>query len=60
MCESALSQLDLSVAEKAFVKCSDYAGLQFVKKLRKMDVCMKVFVGVNALCTWLIFMCFTS
>jgi WD repeat-containing protein 35 len=37
VCESALSQLDLSVAEKAFVKCSDYAGLQFVKKLRKMD-----------------------
>lgn len=32
--EAALEKLDLTVAEKAFVACSDYPGIQFVKRLR--------------------------
>lgn len=32
--ETALERLDLGVAEKAYVACSDYPGIQFVKRLR--------------------------
>ena len=38
LAESALEKLDLEVAEKAFVKCQDYQGIKFVKKLNKLDV----------------------
>jgi WD repeat-containing protein 35 len=34
LAESALEKLDLSTAEKAFVSCLDYPGIQFVKRLR--------------------------
>lgn len=38
LAESALEKLDLEVAEKAFVRCQDYQGIKFVKKLNKLDV----------------------
>ena len=41
MAESALERLDLEVAEKAFVRCQDYQGIKFVKKLAKLDVSCK-------------------
>ena len=34
LAETALDRCDLGVAEKAFVSCSDYPGIQFVKRLR--------------------------
>jgi len=37
LAESALERLDLEVAEKAFVRCQDYQGIKFVKKLAKLD-----------------------
>lgn len=37
LAESALSKLDLDIAERSFVKCSDYPGIDFVKRLREMD-----------------------
>ena len=36
LAEGALERLDLAVADKAFVKCSSYAGIQFVKKLQRI------------------------
>lgn len=38
MAEAALERLDLEVAEKAFVRCQDYQGIKFVKKMAKLDV----------------------
>lgn len=38
LAESALERLDFVMAEKAFVKCSDYQGIQFVKRLKILDV----------------------
>eukprot|EP00658_Telonema_sp_P-2_P057526 TRINITY_DN4596_c0_g6_i3.p1 TRINITY_DN4596_c0_g6~~TRINITY_DN4596_c0_g6_i3.p1 ORF type:complete len:1179 (-),score=268.48 TRINITY_DN4596_c0_g6_i3:50-3586(-) len=32
--EAALERLDFTIADKAFVQCSDYQGIQFVKRLR--------------------------
>ena len=37
LAEQALEQLDFVVAEKAFVKCQDYQGIQFVKRLKQLD-----------------------
>ncbi|CAG0891619.1 unnamed protein product [Cyprideis torosa] len=37
LAESALDQLDLDMAESSFVRCKDYAGIQFVKKLRNIQ-----------------------
>jgi WD repeat-containing protein 35 len=34
--ESALEALDLTTAEKSFVKCSDYHAIQLVRQLREM------------------------
>ncbi|RYG47364.1 hypothetical protein EON67_08660 [archaeon] len=34
LAETALEKLDLISAEKAFISSSDYAGIQFVKRLR--------------------------
>lgn len=36
--DAALERLDFGIAQKALVKCGDYPGLQFVKRLQKMDV----------------------
>lgn len=33
LAQAALNQLDLSVAETAFVRCRDYAGVQFSKRI---------------------------
>ena len=38
LAESSLEKLDLEMAEKAFVRCEDYQGIQFVKRLKKLDV----------------------
>ncbi|KAJ3057254.1 WD repeat-containing protein 35 [Rhizophlyctis rosea] len=35
--EAALGQLEFEVAQKAFVRCADYIGLQVVKRLQKLD-----------------------
>ena len=40
LAESSLERLELEVAEKAFVRCQDYQGIKFVKKLAKLDVSM--------------------
>lgn len=38
---SALEVLELTIAEKAFVRCSDYYGIQLVKQLQNMSDKMK-------------------
>ena len=37
LAETALEKLDFTVADKAFVMCKDYQGIQFVKRLRMLD-----------------------
>lgn len=37
LAESALDQVNLTVAEKAFVKYEDYVGIQFIKRLKVLD-----------------------
>ena len=39
LAESALNKLDIKTAEHAFVKCKDYYGIEFVKKLQNLPVC---------------------
>lgn len=41
LAETALEKLDFNVADKAFVMCKDYQGIQFVKRLRVLDDKMK-------------------
>lgn len=36
--DSALTNLELEMAEKAFVKSKNYQGIYFVKRLKKLDV----------------------
>ena len=36
LAEAALEKLDLDLAEKSFVACSDYQGIQFVKRVRTL------------------------
>uniref|UniRef100_H3CMI1 WD repeat-containing protein 35 n=1 Tax=Tetraodon nigroviridis TaxID=99883 RepID=H3CMI1_TETNG len=36
LAEAALHKLDLKMAEKAFVHCRDYPGIQFIKRLDKL------------------------
>jgi WD repeat-containing protein 35 len=36
LAEAALDALDFDVADKAFVRCQDYQGLEFVKRLNKI------------------------
>lgn len=35
--ESSLKKLDLETAESAFVRCTNYQGIQFIKKLRSIQ-----------------------
>ena len=42
MCESALNQLDFNMAERCFVKCSDFVGIHFIKRIQKLDVRMLI------------------
>lgn len=44
LAESALEQLNLKVAEQAFVRCKDYQGIEFVKRLGNLQVCMLQFL----------------
>ena len=37
LAEHALEKLDFVVAEKAFVRCQDYQGIQFVKRLKRLE-----------------------
>ncbi|KAL6750533.1 intraflagellar transport protein [Haematococcus lacustris] len=37
LAEHALEGLDFAMADKAFVRCADYQGIQFVKHLQKLD-----------------------
>lgn len=37
LAESALQKLDFVTADKAFVQCSDYMGIQFVKRCKLLD-----------------------
>ncbi|KAJ8321655.1 hypothetical protein KUTeg_000126 [Tegillarca granosa] len=37
LAESALEQLNLKVAEQAFVRCRDYQGIEFVKRLGNLQ-----------------------
>uniref|UniRef100_A0A0G4GH72 Uncharacterized protein n=1 Tax=Chromera velia CCMP2878 TaxID=1169474 RepID=A0A0G4GH72_9ALVE len=41
LAEAALDHLDLSVAEKAFVRHGDYQGIQFIKRLRVLEDTVK-------------------
>eukprot|EP00002_Diphylleia_rotans_P007172 TRINITY_DN1668_c0_g1_i5.p1 TRINITY_DN1668_c0_g1~~TRINITY_DN1668_c0_g1_i5.p1 ORF type:complete len:840 (+),score=196.96 TRINITY_DN1668_c0_g1_i5:209-2728(+) len=41
LAESALDKLDFGMAEKAFVRCADYQGVQLVKRLKVLDDKMK-------------------
>lgn len=36
LCHTALNALDLNIAELALVKCKDYKGIQFVKRLKQL------------------------
>ena len=38
LAEAALERQDLEVAEKAFVRCQDYQGIKFTKRIAKLDV----------------------
>jgi WD repeat-containing protein 35 len=37
LAEHALERHDLTLADKAFVRCSDYHGIQFVKRLKRLE-----------------------
>ena len=38
LAESALEHLNLKIAEHAFVRCKDYQGIEFVKRLGNLQV----------------------
>ena len=38
LAEAALKAFNFEIAQKAFVSCSDYQGIQFVKRLQKLTV----------------------
>jgi len=40
LAEAALEKLEFDLAEKSFVQCSDYQGIQFVKRLRELVRCI--------------------
>lgn len=37
LAEAALQKLDLQTAEQAFVRCKDYQGIKFVKRLGNLQ-----------------------
>ena len=37
LAEHALESLDFTMADKSFVRCADYQGIQFVKHLQKLN-----------------------
>ena len=56
LAESSLERLELEVAEKAFVRCQDYQGIKFVKKLAKLDVSLLLSFVLFCVCLvgWLV------
>ncbi|KAJ3036043.1 WD repeat-containing protein 35 [Rhizophlyctis rosea] len=46
--EAALEQLEFGIAEKAFVRCGDYIGLQVLRRLQKLDDKVKQKAEVSA------------
>ncbi len=48
LAEAALKQLNFSVADKAFVMCKDYQGIQFVKRLKLLTNKMQQKAEVEA------------
>eukprot|EP00794_Sanderia_malayensis_P012081 gene12081-13325_t len=48
LAEAALERLDLEVAEKAFVRCQDYQGIKFTKRISKLDSEMKKSAEISA------------
>lgn len=47
---AALLQLNLEVASAAFIRCEDYQGIQFLKRLRKLEDPLKKQAEVAAYC----------
>ena len=45
LANAALEDLELTIAEKAFVRCGDYYGVQLVKQLSAMPDKMKARAG---------------
>ena len=37
LAEAALQKLDFTIADKAFVRCADYMGIQLVKRMKLLD-----------------------
>lgn len=56
LAESALEQLNLKVAEQAFVRCKDYQGIEFVKRLGNLQVCFIFKMWLNTQCLMYMFM----
>lgn len=52
LAHKALEDLDLPMAERAFVRCGDYYGIQLVKQLRAMPDKMKVNLLFQQLSSW--------
>ncbi|CAM9187816.1 unnamed protein product [Chrysoparadoxa australica] len=48
LADSALEALDFGMADKAFVKCSDYASIQFVKRIQGLPDRIKQRAEVSA------------
>ncbi|KAI8923680.1 hypothetical protein BC831DRAFT_436905 [Entophlyctis helioformis] len=49
--EYALELLDFQQAQRAFVRCQDYQGLQFIKSVQKLDDAVKQKAEIAAYCT---------
>ncbi|KAI8896383.1 WD repeat-containing protein 35-like protein [Globomyces pollinis-pini] len=48
--DEALSQLKFDIATKAFVRCQNYQGIQFIKRLNKLDDPIKQKAEIAAFC----------
>ncbi|KAJ3259989.1 WD repeat-containing protein 35 [Boothiomyces macroporosus] len=48
--EAGLQQLNFEVATKAFIKCQDYQGLEFIKRLKKLEDPAKKKAEIAAYC----------
>ncbi|XP_062523267.1 WD repeat-containing protein 35-like, partial [Corticium candelabrum] len=52
LAETALERLELDIADKAFVRCQDYQGIQFIKRLKRLDSETKQQAEVAAYFKW--------
>ncbi|KAI9193226.1 uncharacterized protein BJ171DRAFT_588781 [Polychytrium aggregatum] len=46
--DASLEELDFTVAQKALIRCTDYQGIQFIKRLQKYDDKMKQRAEIEA------------